>query len=418
MRDHLYAPLKPCVAVSPWFKQPLYYHSPKEDDNKSIMESMSKNTQPRSRSRGNTGQQNNPGRQYNPMHTNDPPNRSKIDTLENPSSMIRNKLLPSYIDIDTSKSLMKASPGGKSSYMIFPKETPEMTKTTSPLASKGDTLIVAPSKLSDFPPTSIVSNANNSSVSRKYRRNPSTIAAPGLLEFLQNERSGVQALPNTTCQLDSENTSSSPSIARRKKEGQVRCPLNIMGHEAGYNQNLDLRPVTELQSRWGEDGGKRSVSHLPTIPAMEIVEVIDIDAIDPSPTPNPAMHTETYSRTSAKHKSSTSSIDSTGRIERQLFSALGEELGSFEQHVNIPSLRHDVTQAFVDSVASVPIDGSTSLPSTIPCELEVTGKRKRKDTLRSGQHQSRMDKSDNSEHAENVDKIDLRLGRMPQHSGK
>ena len=76
------------------------------------------------------------------------------------------------------------------------------------------------------------------------------------------------------------------------------------------------------------------------------VEVIDVDAIDPHmPSPSFALTTSTTNMTSGSHllsssktphpkhrrnSPSLSSIDSTGRLERQLFSARGEELACFD----------------------------------------------------------------------------------------
>lgn len=80
-------------------------------------------------------------------------------------------------------------------------------------------------------------------------------------------------------------------------------------------------------------------------PVPSLVEVIDVDAIDPILVAETTADLAKLSPFKPAHKAGMSSISSTGRLERQLYSALGEELGSFEQRMHAADMGPELAQA-------------------------------------------------------------------------
>jgi hypothetical protein len=128
------------------------------------------------------------------------------------------------------------------------------------------------------------------------------------------------------------------------------------------------------------------------------VEVIDVDAIDPHLATNTSLDNTKLSPFKPCHKTgvSLSSIDSTGRLERQLFSALGEELGSFERHIDTTDMGPELAQA-LGGAAHSDLSGSTMLNPTAN-DFEPMIKRKRQVTLGHGDRErSPMTKKEKAE---------------------
>ncbi|KAE8823385.1 hypothetical protein HRS9139_09794 [Pyrenophora teres f. teres] len=150
-------------------------------------------------------------------------------------------------------------------------------------------------------------------------------------------RSEVPLPPST--QLGKFGSAHGPSTVniRSRKEGMASDLPKLSDHSIRHDQSL--LPAVGIDNSLHKNMFQKSniQSH---------VEVIDVDAIDPNlHHPSFAPTTTTTNTTSVprllspfktprpKHKQnslSLSSIDSTGRLERQLFSALGEELACFD----------------------------------------------------------------------------------------
>ncbi|KAI4674067.1 uncharacterized protein J4E88_008534 [Alternaria novae-zelandiae] len=132
------------------------------------------------------------------------------------------------------------------------------------------------------------------------------------------------------------------------------------------------------------------------------MEIIDVDAIDPHLNTNASFESNKLSPFKPCHKTgvSLSSIDSTGRLERQLYSALGEELGSFEHHIDTTGMGPELAQALGGVAAHSDLSGSGMLNPNAH-EFEPTIKRKRQSTLGGSRERSPMTKKE---------KADLRAG--------
>ncbi|KZM19058.1 uncharacterized protein EKO05_0003732 [Ascochyta rabiei] len=109
-------------------------------------------------------------------------------------------------------------------------------------------------------------------------------------------------------------------------------------------------------------------------------EVIDVDAIDPSLVAGTAADMARLSPFKPSHKPGMSSVSSTGLLERQLYSALGEELGSFEQQVDTSSMGPELAQALSGTMSHSDLH-STTLPDLTVGDFEPVAKRKRQDTF-------------------------------------
>ncbi|KAJ4358130.1 uncharacterized protein N0V89_002709 [Didymosphaeria variabile] len=158
------------------------------------------------------------------------------------------------------------------------------------------------------------------------------------------------------------------SLSRpRSKEGRtspVRFPTasgSIKSRKEGFNalpssSPLDVRHDQSLLAgavpTSKPDGVPHNTSNI-TPPHAHIEDIIDIDAVDNTFVPG--------------HKGGMSSIDSTGRIERKLYSALGEELSFHADADPMPRVENEV------------ITSGTSLAGP-GLDIPVT-KRKRQGTL-------------------------------------
>lgn len=130
----------------------------------------------------------------------------------------------------------------------------------------------------------------------------------------------------------------------------------------------------------------------------DVVEIIDLDAIDPHLSTNASFESNRLSPFKPCHKTgvSLSSIDSTGRLERQLYSALGEELGSFEHHVDTTGMGPELAQALGGATAHSDLSSSGMLNPNAH-DFEPTIKRKRQSTLGGDRERSPMTKKEKAD---------------------
>lgn len=133
---------------------------------------------------------------------------------------------------------------------------------------------------------------------------------------------------------------------KSRKEG-----INLLGTSPSFDLLHDQSLLLEVASTTKPNGAPRDTSKV-TSPHAHIEDIIDIDAVD---TFVPG------------HKGGMSSIDSTSRLERKLYSALGEELSFHADADPMPGIENEA------------IAGETDL---VDLELDApVTKRKRQGTL-------------------------------------
>ena len=190
---------------------------------------------------------------------------------------------------------------------------------------------------------------------------------------------------------------------RSRKEGLAsdspRLSDQAMRHDQSLLPSLNSGPRTAHIPIF-EDKDDSSRNPQKNIP--DVVEIIDVDAIDPHLNTNASFESNKLSPFKPCHKTgvSLSSIDSTGRLERQLYSALGEELGSFEHHIDTTGMGPELAQALGGVTAHSDFSGSGMLNPNAH-EFEPTIKRKRQSTVGGSRERSPMTKKE---------KADLRAG--------
>ncbi|KAJ4366461.1 hypothetical protein N0V83_008097 [Neocucurbitaria cava] len=144
---------------------------------------------------------------------------------------------------------------------------------------------------------------------------------------------------------------------------------------------------------------ERTAYNTPKIPAS--VEIIDVDAIDPSLDTTNVPHDTTKlspAKSSTTHKAGMSSTDSTARLERQLYSALGDELGSFEQQLDTAGMGPELAKALGGGSSlshHSDFSGSSTLLNPSASDFEpaaAAAKRKRRGTLGGERDKSPMSK--------------------------
>ncbi|USP79223.1 mrna binding post-transcriptional regulator [Curvularia clavata] len=192
--------------------------------------------------------------------------------------------------------------------------------------------------------------------------------------------------------------------ARIREENQASNSPKVLDQATRHTQNTTQ--AASPDPRAGQTS--TSKSHKPFTPhnrntIPDLVEIIDIDAISPDLTTNANANTAIAGVGAAApspfkptHKPATSlsSTDSTVRLERQLFSALGEELGSFDHHIDTAGLMGpELAQALGGVNTHSEISGSVALDSTAS-DAEPAGKRKRGSTLGAGSPLSKREKAE------------------------
>jgi hypothetical protein len=199
-----------------------------------------------------------------------------------------------------------------------------------------------------------------------------------------------------------------PSVVnvRSRKEGMASDSTKPLDQALRHDQSLLPAMSTgstklHVPSSTPKDRDKFAYN-TPKLP--ELVEIIDIDAVDPQLNTNPSLDNSKLSPFKPNHKpgASLSSIDSTGRLERQLFSALGEELGNFEHQMDMTGMGPELTQALDSTTAHSDLGGTTMLNHTAS-EFESSIKRKRQGTLGGERDRSPMTKKERSGLAESDD---------------
>ncbi|EOA91223.1 uncharacterized protein SETTUDRAFT_152366 [Exserohilum turcica Et28A] len=226
----------------------------------------------------------------------------------------------------------------------------------------------------------------STAASEMSMRDPSSIQ-PTMYRFSRSEA------PPPTTEPSKFGSAHGPSTVnvRSRKEGLASDSPKLTDKATRHDQSLlpTVSPDAGLaqsstckdQSRFTH--GKKGIP--------DLVEIIDVDAIDPSLDSNMAMDNTKLSPFKSSHKSgaSVSSIDSTVRLERQLFSALGEELGSFDHHhrIDTTGMGPELAQALGGGTVGAggnphsEVSASTTTLNPAASDFEPSIKRKRQGTL-------------------------------------
>lgn len=189
---------------------------------------------------------------------------------------------------------------------------------------------------------------------------------------------------------------------KSRKEGHAGVPLTGRESEVRHDQSLlqAMGSNTSIQATPAEDSnntGRRRRKEKRTSDFND-VEVIDVDAIDPSLVTGATANPANLSPFKPGHNANMSSISSTGRLERQLYSALGEELSSFEQRINAAGMGPELAQA-LSGVATRSERGDSAMLDPTVSEFEPAAKRKRRETYNDERGTSPVQKKEKAQKA-------------------
>ncbi|KAF2627555.1 hypothetical protein BU25DRAFT_491193 [Macroventuria anomochaeta] len=190
---------------------------------------------------------------------------------------------------------------------------------------------------------------------------------------------------NLSSKIGSAHAPSAGGNVKSRKEGLATDTGDHLDIEVRHDQSLlptvGANSIAKAMSTADDpDRTPRDRPNETSASVLNHVEVIDVDAIDPSLVAEPTADMAKLSPFKPGHRASMSSISSTGRLERQLYSALGEELGSFEQQMNTTGMGHELAQALSGTGTHSDLSGSTMLDPTVS-EFEPVIKRKRQGTF-------------------------------------
>lgn len=202
--------------------------------------------------------------------------------------------------------------------------------------------------------------------------------------------------------IGSAHAPSASGNVKGRKEGLGHDSPQLPDHSIRHDQSLlpaiGIDPAM-TQKQAGKEHGKAPHS-TPGLNASKYVEIIDVDAIDPKLSSKaPLTDTSKPSPYKPSHKPGMSSMDSTGRLERQLFSALGEELAGFEHDVDTADMGPELSQALAGSTVHSDLSGSTML-NPAASEYEPVVKRKRQGTFGTERDRSPLSKKEKARQVE------------------
>jgi hypothetical protein len=193
------------------------------------------------------------------------------------------------------------------------------------------------------------------------------------------------------------NSAHSPSVfgsIKSRKEGMGSDTLKSSGYEVCHDQGL-LPTLDDESTDTRKPDTEDSHRDSPFVTRAQPVEVIDVDAIDQ----RISHATEKLPYFRPNHKSGMSSIDSTVRLERTLYSALGEELGSFSHQMDTTDMGPELAQALTGTLVSAEHTDRSST-SSAATDFDGVAKRKRQGTLGGERGRSPTTKKEKSKQAE------------------
>jgi hypothetical protein len=161
-------------------------------------------------------------------------------------------------------------------------------------------------------------------------------------------------------------------------------------HDQSLLPSTSSKHTTQKPTTRDPFASLQSTPSIPPKPTPTPIEIIDVDAIDPSLDPaSPTVDTTKLSPFKATHESGMSSVDSTVRIEQTLYSALGPEYSTFESRVDAEDMGGELAQAL-----RTPSDvGVGTLLNPNASAFEPAMKRKRRRTVGDGSPLSKREKS-------------------------
>ncbi|KAH7080053.1 hypothetical protein BKA63DRAFT_234153 [Paraphoma chrysanthemicola] len=186
---------------------------------------------------------------------------------------------------------------------------------------------------------------------------------------------------------------------KSKKEGIAQHTSGVSEHDNRHEQAPFLPTGSFKRSNMQKTGviGHAKETAAGLVAKISDVEIIDVDAIDRPPDPKPSSDTSKPSPAKSFHKAAVSSMDSTGRLEQKLYSALGEELASFDSH-NHTDMSQELPGALRLDASRV---NGHATSVTLARDPEQVGKRKRYTTLGGdSQHQSPLSKREKGAQAD------------------
>jgi hypothetical protein len=247
------------------------------------------------------------------------------------------------------------------------------------------------------PDTSMRENTSNLSTHSRHQRRPASLSN----------------------KLGSAHAPSAVGEIKGRKEGLATNTINLLDTETRHDQSLlpalNAGPITRAKPSTDKTErtptGRQKARHAG---ASSEAEIINVDAIDPNLAAETIADLAKLSPFEPGHKANMSSISSTGRLERQLYSALGEELGSFEQQMNTAGMGPELAQALSGTATRNERSDSAALDPTVS-EFEPAAKRKREGAFGGERGSSPMNKKDKAQKA-TVEDEDL-LENMPRLRG-
>ena len=219
--------------------------------------------------------------------------------------------------------------------------------------------------------------------------------------------------------LGSAHAPSAVGEVKGRKEGLATNTINLLDTETRHDQSLlpalNVGPSTRVKPSTNNSEktptGRQKARHAG---ASSEAEIIDVDAIDPNLAADTIADLAKLSPFEPGHKANMSSISSTGRLERQLYSALGEELGSFEQQMNMAGMGPELAQALSGTATRNERSDSAALDPTVS-EFEPAAKRKREGAFGGERGSSPLKKKEKAQKATVED--EMLLENMPRLRG-
>jgi hypothetical protein len=397
--DDVHVQTQPARSHPPWIKGPIFdYRSGKSkvDDQQSrmgqsrpvmvtlrddqlgqIIQAISPPKQQRNLPKHKDNRHEDYSNRQAASHAYHPPRMTNISYAGNPSAAAFARKL-SYPDLDAAQRSVSTRPSPDRrnatnvqkiptaamyhSFISSNKENHTPSQAQMPTAFPGASRVPT---LHPFAPmiSPCISNdsmRDGSSVFSEYPRDTAGQAA--VLSEVQNKHGAVHALSNN-------------GSVKSKKEGLIQNSPHLSDVGVPHDQSLAQsttgkantaqRPITR-----GYQTGSQSTPRMPPTGAPEIVEIIDVDAIDPGLDHDASQDAEKLSPFVPNHKPGMSSLDSTGLIERKLVSALVPEYGSFETRGATSTVMESVNQSLQDSREDTFFNISTGT-------FKPAGKRKR-----------------------------------------
>ncbi|KAH7086363.1 hypothetical protein FB567DRAFT_497466 [Paraphoma chrysanthemicola] len=273
------------------------------------------------------------GRTWNGRNYTAPPVGSTLLADRNP---IRN-LTQMPPGVSTSGSLGPVALKAHSGHLqaVGPYSSTSPSSFQSSIASNKENYLPSQIQVSSLYPVSIYSAVTDRPVTKGRHWNSDLSARDGSSVFSSLSRHN----PDTSTHFGTRGRHSVDELltngsVKSGKEGIAQHTSDVSEHDNRHVQAVFLPTGSSKHSntqKMNVSGHAREIA-AGMVAKTTDVEIIDVDAIERPPDPKPSSDTSKASPAKSFHKAGVSSMDSTGRLERKLYSALGEELASFDSH--------------------------------------------------------------------------------------